>query len=75
MNLVRVRLPTDSDLAFSSLHWACQLLGETPRLLWVSTYETVSGLFGDIEIRVDDALPCCAWLLQGDTREVYSDGA
>ena len=72
----RVGLPTDSDLSLCSFQWAVQILGERPERLRVSPIDKdIAGTLGDIEIVVDGSLPCCSWLLEGQSREVYSDGA
>lgn len=72
----RIRLPTDSDLSHSSLMWACELLAETPKRLLVSPIDAeFSQHIGDLDVVVDETLSCCSWLLEGETREVYSDGA
>ena len=71
----RVHLPVDSDLSFSSLQWAAELLGETPCLLRVSPEEDHYQEIADLAVTVDPSLKRWSWVLEGSTREVYSDGA
>ena len=72
----RVGLPTNCDLSLVSFQWAIQILGERPERLCVSPIDKdIAGTFGDIEIVVDSSLSCCSWVLEGQSREVYSDGA
>jgi hypothetical protein len=73
----RIHLPVDSDLAWCSVRWAAQLLGETPQILWVTPEDDdlARRLFGDIEIGISECLPRFGWELVGATRSIYSDGA
>ena len=71
----RIHLPVDSDLCLSSFQWAAELLGETPRRLRVSEDEDHAWKIGDVVIDVDPTLKKWSWILEGETREVYSDGA
>jgi len=68
-----IHLPVDSDLCETSYQWALSLLGEAPQRLRVSKEEDVH--IDGIDTVVDPALTRWAWVLEGDTREVYSDGA
>lgn len=76
--LVRVRLPIDSDLSVCSVRWAAEILGETPKQLWVSPEDDdyAREHFGDIEIGIDETgdLGPFGWSLEGETREVVSFG-
>lgn len=71
----RVRLPVDSDFAAGSLLWAIDLLAEKPVVLWVTAidYDAAKALFP--EVAIDPALSCYSWRLEGETREVFSEGA
>lgn len=77
MSKIRLRLPTDSDLSMCSVQWAAELLGETPLRLWVTHEddERARKVFGDLDIQIDETLECCAWVLEGETKEMYSAGA
>ncbi len=76
MGRERVRLPTDADLALSSVQWAMDMLEEEPIRLRVSCEEDNAGWWrGACPVEVDPALTPFSWVLEGDTREVYSDGA
>ena len=68
----RIRLPVDSDLCHASFRWAVECLGEQPRLLRVSPEEDVD--VADMATQIDHSLARFAWVVEGDTREVYSDG-
>lgn len=73
-------LPVDSDLAECSVAWAVEILGETPRVLWVTNEEYESALamfhdFPDLKVKVDDTLTRYSWALEGETHRVESDGA
>lgn len=68
----RIRLPVDSDLCHASFRWAVECLKESPRLLRVSPQEDQD--IADVPTRVDTSLSIYSWVVEGDTREVYSDG-
>jgi hypothetical protein len=70
-----VNIPINGDLSVSMVRWAAEVLGETPELLRVSPEEDHAREIADIDIVIDPALSKWAWVLQGPTREVYSDGA
>lgn len=74
--LTRLSLPIDSDFSAASLDWALRVLGEQPRALLVGRedYAPAIALGHPFPVTVDNRLPCCAWCVQGDTREVYSGG-
>ena len=69
----RIKLPIDSDLCPMSLQWAVACLGEPPTLLRVSPQEDCE--IADFPTQVDPSLTRWSWVVEGDTREVYSDGA
>lgn len=71
----RIQLSVASDLSVTALQFAAALLGETPKLLYVSPEEDHAEEIGNVTVTVDTTLRKWAWLLVGETREVYSDGA
>src|SRR5689334_8815121 len=74
VRVITLRLPVDSDLAVCSVQWAAQILGETPRMLWVTHEDDdyAREHFGDIEIGIDETLERDGWILEGSTKQVYS---
>ena len=71
----RIRLPVDSALAQCSFDWAVELLGEAPLRLRVSLAGApIGSLDYGLEVTIDPSLSRWSWVLEGDTKEVYSDG-
>ena len=69
-------------MSVTALRWGCELLREIPVRLVVGpdgesharrAVAFVSDC--DVELDIDRNLRDLAWLLQGQTREVYSEGA
>lgn len=79
----RVRLPIDCDMSQSSLQWAWTILREPP--IAVVVHPCAKHLAGSLiyqlgwrhtEVFVDtDMTDEDSWVLRGETREVFSDGA
>lgn len=70
-------LPIPSDLSVCAFQWAARLLGETPLKLWVTPeeHDAAGRVFGDLTISIDETLAPMAWMLEGPTKRVFSEGA